>query len=96
MPPLALTLGEPAGIGPDITFAAWRNRAELGLPPFYLLGDPRYLAVITTARAEQAKLLGAHAPATLRHTGADGGPIPVQLIEVIAPAEPEPDLAEQP
>jgi len=44
MPPLALTLGEPAGIGPDITFAAWRNRAELGLPPFYLLGDPRYLA----------------------------------------------------
>ena len=44
MPPLALTLGEPAGIGPDITFAAWRRRAELGLPPFYLLGDPRYLA----------------------------------------------------
>ena len=31
--PLALTLGEPAGIGPDITFAAWRRRAELGLPP---------------------------------------------------------------
>jgi 4-hydroxythreonine-4-phosphate dehydrogenase len=44
MPPLALTLGEPAGIGPDITFAAWRRRAELGLPPFYLIGDPHYLA----------------------------------------------------
>ena len=44
MPPLALTLGEPAGIGPDITFAAWRRRAEAGLPPFYLLGDPAYLA----------------------------------------------------
>jgi 4-hydroxythreonine-4-phosphate dehydrogenase len=27
--PLALTLGEPAGIGPDITLAAWRRRAEL-------------------------------------------------------------------
>ena len=40
MPPLALTLGEPAGIGPDITFAAWRRRAELGLPPFYVLGRP--------------------------------------------------------
>ena len=40
-PPLALTLGEPAGIGPDITFAAWRRRAELDLPPFYLLADPR-------------------------------------------------------
>ena len=42
--PLALTLGEPAGIGPDITFTAWRRRAELGLPPFYLLADPAFIA----------------------------------------------------
>ena len=42
--PLALTLGEPAGIGPDITFAAWRRRAELGLTPFYLLADPTFVA----------------------------------------------------
>jgi 4-hydroxythreonine-4-phosphate dehydrogenase len=42
--PLALTLGEPAGIGPDITLAAWRRRAELGLPPFYLLADPAFIA----------------------------------------------------
>ena len=41
--PLALTLGEPAGIGPDITFAAWRRRGELQLPPFYLLGDPKFI-----------------------------------------------------
>jgi 4-hydroxythreonine-4-phosphate dehydrogenase len=42
--PLALTLGEPAGIGPDITFAAWRRRAEFGLAPFYLLADPAFVA----------------------------------------------------
>jgi 4-hydroxythreonine-4-phosphate dehydrogenase len=41
--PLALTLGEPAGIGPDITFAAWRRRSELGLAPFYILADPTFL-----------------------------------------------------
>jgi 4-hydroxythreonine-4-phosphate dehydrogenase len=41
--PLALTLGEPAGIGPDITLAAWQRRAELALPPFYLLADPDFL-----------------------------------------------------
>jgi 4-hydroxythreonine-4-phosphate dehydrogenase len=41
--PLALTLGEPAGIGPDITFAAWRRRTEAGLKPFYVLGDPKFL-----------------------------------------------------
>src|SRR5258707_6142018 len=37
--PLALTSGEPAGIGPDITIKAWLRRNELKLPPFYLLGD---------------------------------------------------------
>ncbi len=41
--PLALTLGEPAGIGPDIALAAWRRRGELALPPFYVLGDPALL-----------------------------------------------------
>ncbi|TWC07126.1 4-hydroxythreonine-4-phosphate dehydrogenase [Bradyrhizobium macuxiense] len=49
--PLALTSGEPAGIGPDITLAAWLRRRELDLPPFYLLGDP-------AALAERAKTLG--------------------------------------
>jgi 4-hydroxythreonine-4-phosphate dehydrogenase len=42
--PLAVTLGEPAGIGPDIALAAWCRREELDLPAFYLLGDPRFLA----------------------------------------------------
>jgi 4-hydroxythreonine-4-phosphate dehydrogenase len=37
--PLALTIGEPAGIGPDITLEAWLRRHELKLPAFYLLGD---------------------------------------------------------
>jgi 4-hydroxythreonine-4-phosphate dehydrogenase len=41
--PLALTLGEPAGIGPDITLAAWQRRTALDLPPFYLLADPQFL-----------------------------------------------------
>jgi 4-hydroxythreonine-4-phosphate dehydrogenase len=42
--PLALTLGEPAGIGPDITIKAWLRRNELRLPPFYLLGDRDFMA----------------------------------------------------
>jgi 4-hydroxythreonine-4-phosphate dehydrogenase len=41
--PLALTLGEPAGIGPDITLIAWHRRAELRLPPFYVIADPQLL-----------------------------------------------------
>jgi 4-hydroxythreonine-4-phosphate dehydrogenase len=48
---LALTIGEPAGIGPDITIAAWARRSELKLPPFYLLGDASFLA----ARAKELR-----------------------------------------
>jgi 4-hydroxythreonine-4-phosphate dehydrogenase len=40
---LALTSGEPAGIGPDITLKAWLRRDELKLPAFYLLGDRDFL-----------------------------------------------------
>ena len=49
--PLALTSGEPAGIGPDIALAAWLKRSELDLPPFYLLGDRAFVA-------DRARLLG--------------------------------------
>jgi 4-hydroxythreonine-4-phosphate dehydrogenase len=37
--PLALTSGEPAGIGLDIAIEAWLRRDELKLPAFYLVGD---------------------------------------------------------
>jgi 4-hydroxythreonine-4-phosphate dehydrogenase len=46
--PLAMTLGEPAGIGPDIALKAWLRRRELQLPAFYLAGDPAFLAARAT------------------------------------------------
>ena len=52
--PLALTLGEPAGIGPDITIQAWLRRNELKLPAFYLLGDRDFVS--TRAKALGLKL----------------------------------------
>ena len=42
--PLALTLGEPAGIGPDLSLAVWLKRRSLHLPPFYITGDIDFLA----------------------------------------------------
>ncbi len=44
--PLALTLGDPAGIGPEIALAAWRLRAERGVPPFLLVGDADFLEAL--------------------------------------------------
>jgi 4-hydroxythreonine-4-phosphate dehydrogenase len=53
--PLALTLGDPAGIGPDITLLAWAARRTQALPPFVLLGDAGLLA-------ERAHALGLSVP----------------------------------
>ncbi|MGH6970686.1 MAG: 4-hydroxythreonine-4-phosphate dehydrogenase PdxA, partial [Caulobacteraceae bacterium] len=36
--PLAVTLGEPAGIGPEIVAAAWRTLRADG-PCFFVVGD---------------------------------------------------------
>lgn len=44
--PLALTMGEPAGIGGDITLKAWAARHEAGLPPFVVLDDPARLVAL--------------------------------------------------
>ena len=42
--PIAVTMGDPAGIGPDITLAAWLDRERRGLPAFVVYGDPDTLA----------------------------------------------------
>lgn len=42
--PLAVTFGEPAGIGPDITLKAWLQRAPETIAPFYLVADPEFIA----------------------------------------------------
>ena len=37
--PIAVTLGDPAGVGPEVTARAWAARREHGLPPFVAIGD---------------------------------------------------------
>ncbi len=46
--PLALTMGEPAGIGGEITLQAWLRRGER-VPPFYVIDDPQRLAGLAAA-----------------------------------------------
>jgi len=42
--PLALTQGDPAGIGPDIAITAWARRQQNGVPPFVFIGDSDVVA----------------------------------------------------
>ena len=40
----AVTMGEPAGIGAEITLKAWQARKRENLAPFFVVGDPDHLA----------------------------------------------------
>ena len=37
--PLAVSLGDPSGIGPDVLLRAWAERVQNPLPPFFVAGD---------------------------------------------------------
>jgi 4-hydroxythreonine-4-phosphate dehydrogenase len=39
--PLVISMGDPAGIGPEIIAKAWDRRDARGVPPFVAVGDPR-------------------------------------------------------
>jgi 4-hydroxythreonine-4-phosphate dehydrogenase len=38
-----LTIGEPAGIGPDLALTIWQRRRELDIPAFYIIAEPEFL-----------------------------------------------------
>jgi 4-hydroxythreonine-4-phosphate dehydrogenase len=92
--PLALTLGEPAGIGPDLAVAVWRRRAELDLPRFYLIADPDFIR-------RRAERLGLEVPiATVTPAAAAAAfpsALPVVDLDVAVSAEPgRPDRSSAP
>ena len=94
MQPLALTLGEPAGIGPDLAVAVWRRRAELDLPRFYLIADPDFIR----RRAERLNLevpIATVTPAAA--AAAFPSALPVVDLDVAVSAEPgRPDRSSAP
>jgi 4-hydroxythreonine-4-phosphate dehydrogenase len=44
--PLALALGDPAGVGPELSAKAWEARHTHRLPPFFVVGDARSIAAV--------------------------------------------------
>jgi 4-hydroxythreonine-4-phosphate dehydrogenase len=55
--PLAITQGDPAGIGIEITLKIWKERKKEPIPPFFLISDPDFVV-------QTAKKLGFSIPIT--------------------------------
>jgi 4-hydroxythreonine-4-phosphate dehydrogenase len=88
--PLALTLGDPAGIAPDITLLAWLAREAEFVPPFVLLGNAEALA----ARADRLKLevpieTVADTTEAARRFAAALPVLPVSLERAVVPGRPD-------
>lgn len=94
MGPLALTMGEPAGIGPEITLQAWMQRLPRAVPPFFVLADPDHLAAL-------AKQLGLAVPIVVTDAERAGEmftlALPVVPLDMAVIAEPGiPNVADAP
>ncbi|MBD3677647.1 MAG: 4-hydroxythreonine-4-phosphate dehydrogenase PdxA [Rhodobacteraceae bacterium] len=82
LPPIALSCGEPAGVGPEIAVKAWQALA--GTLPFFWIGDPRHLP-----RATAHVLISDPAEATRASTS--GLPVlPHEFAGVAIPGQPDP------
>lgn len=47
---LAVSLGDPAGVGPELLAEAWARREAEGLPPFFAVGGPDLIAAAARTR----------------------------------------------
>ncbi|RJF91061.1 4-hydroxythreonine-4-phosphate dehydrogenase PdxA [Sphingomonas cavernae] len=79
MNPIAVSLGDPAGIGPEITAKAWERRVEDGLAPFFAVGDGRSISAVwdgpVTRISDPAEAPDAFAGGLPLIQLEDGGPI---------------------
>ncbi len=89
--PIAVTMGEPAGIGAETCLKAWMRRAELSLPPFFLLDDPRRLARLAQTLEWPVEVAEVDAPAAASEAFADRLPVmPRPLPGTTTPGSPDP------
>lgn len=51
--PIAVSMGDPAGIGPEVIGKAWDARGTFALPPFFAVGDPRAVEAVWSGPVER-------------------------------------------
>ena len=93
-PPSVLTMGDPAGIGPELTLIAFARRHARGLQPFAVYADPDMLAVRAAALGLDVAIKSITDPTKARDAFAAALPvIPVALARPSVPGEPDPENA---
>lgn len=89
--PLALTMGEPAGIGGEIALKAWAKHHQ-SLPPFFLLDDPARLKRLAADLRLAVGITPIGSPAEASAAFDLGLPVlPLTVPASAAPGKPQPE-----
>ena len=88
--PLALTPGEPAGIGGEITLKAWLSRAETAVTSFFLLDDPARLMQVAVALGLDVPVRTVAGPAEAAAAFPEALPVlPLEWPRPVVPGKPD-------
>ncbi|MFQ5765335.1 MAG: 4-hydroxythreonine-4-phosphate dehydrogenase PdxA, partial [Rhodospirillales bacterium] len=89
--PLAVTMGEPAGIGGEIALKAWHGRVGEGLSAFFVIDDPSRLEALAGRLGLEARVEAIGSPAEAKAVFASALPVlPVTLPAVVDFGRPDP------
>lgn len=92
--PIALTMGEPAGIGGEISLKAWARRREQALPPFFVIDDPERLKALSARLGWSVPITIIHSPDQTLGVFDDGLPVlSLGPLKSIVPGQPDPATA---
>jgi 4-hydroxythreonine-4-phosphate dehydrogenase len=92
--PLAIALGDPAGIGPEVILGAWlRLRAERRAPPAFVVGGPAVLRAAAEALGLDCPIVPIADPAEALFASAAGLPVMAGLDAPWTPGAPSPEGA---
>ncbi len=92
--PLAIALGDPAGIGPEVVLGAWtRLRSERRAPPAFVVGGPELLRSAAEALRIDCPIVPIADPSEAFYAGAAGLPVMAGLDAAWSPGQPSPDGA---
>ncbi|MDD3798057.1 MAG: 4-hydroxythreonine-4-phosphate dehydrogenase PdxA [Novosphingobium sp.] len=72
---LAVSLGDPAGVGPELICEAWARRKAEALPPFFAVGGAGLLAQAAEARGLSVPIRPVSDPAAAAEAFADALPV---------------------
>jgi 4-hydroxythreonine-4-phosphate dehydrogenase len=61
--PLALSMGDPAGVGPELAVMAWAQARDTALPPFVIIGSHAIIAAAARHRGITARVVAVESPA---------------------------------